>query len=210
MAERVVQYSIKPKKLVGNKVLDTASSLDLQVDQPCGVCSVMFVSNNLVPFSCGCLFHPWYLWLEILGGCRTCLWCKKVVNSQWLELWGFDMLETNTPNPIPKEKGVGVSESSLFTMDKREAATNVDSQPTSKLTKTKDFLRDLLPLASKATHIVPPITALSPVQPFEWFVNRPCGRSYMEAVATAISTLAFHSTFLAEQCLDCILLLCWP
>ena len=202
-AEKAAQYSIKPKKPVGTRLWTW-------------LLHPIFKWINLVECAQSCLFptvlfHFLVVAYFIHGACgqKSSEVVTLVLDSQWLESWGFDVLETNTPNPVSKEKGVDVLKSSLFTMGKREATTNADGQPASKLTKTKDLIRVPSPLAGKAAHTIPSITALSPVWPFNWFVNRSRGHPYVEAVAAAISILAFYSTFLAEHCLDCIQLLCW-
>jgi len=54
------------------------------------------------------------------------LQCKKLGNSKWLESWVFYLLETPNVNPISKEKGFFVLESSSFLMRKREATSSVE------------------------------------------------------------------------------------
>jgi len=85
-AERAVQYSIKPKKPIGNKCLEIGVLPQLSLKTLCPVCNLFFISNSLVPYFCGCLFHPWYLWPKLLSRCQACPRYKNVGGFQWLEL----------------------------------------------------------------------------------------------------------------------------
>jgi len=50
--ERATQYSIKLKKLVENKVLETGVSPDIHMDALCGCSLLLFAPNSTVPYSC--------------------------------------------------------------------------------------------------------------------------------------------------------------
>jgi len=194
--EKAAQYSIKPKKPAGNKWFEAGVPPQIQLDAPCASCSLLFVSNGAVPYSCGCLFHPWCLWPELLSGRRSCPRCKKLGDRQWLESWGFDVLETPTTNP--DSKAPVVPESSSSAGRKREATNAAEGQPAHKLTKTKVHIKGPSPVGGKATSRVPEISTYSSFITLPMFPNRPRGNKHKEAVAAAVEYLGLHSTFLTR------------
>lgn len=95
-AEKLAQASIKPKAPDGNNGGEAGGDPVLHLDKPCPRCHLKFVANTVFPFSCGCLFHPWCLWAELLAGGRVCPLCKQEGDPRWMAAWGFDV---SAPKP---------------------------------------------------------------------------------------------------------------
>lgn len=188
---------MKPKQPVGNKVSELGVAPDLNVGAPCACCSLLFVANCAVPFSCGCLFHPWCLWAELLSGRGVCPCCKQVADSTWLESWGCDGLLQQL-DLCSGAKGKESIQASTFHVRKREAVENAECEPPVKLTKPRGLnIKGPSPLSGKSgTHVPLLMAHPQPFRPFDFFANRPRGLPRTEAVAVAVTFLAIHSTCL--------------
>ena len=179
----------------------------LQLDKPCPRCQLKFVANTVFPFSCGCLFHPWCLWAELLAGGRACPQCKKEGDSQWMEAWGFDALATPKPQAtedtaankssvlVVELDGESNKDADILMIRKRPSSGIFEGEPAQKMAKL-----DLgpSPVVGKVEHKIS--TPLSCPTEYIWrfpcFMFRERASDKIEAVAEAVAYLALHSTFL--------------
>ena len=188
-SERIAQHSIKPKRPVGKNMSEAGVPLKINLDSACRCCNYLFVSNCAVPYSCGCLFHPWCLFPALISGRGNCPLCGKLGDASWLESWGFDGLERSSlVSRDSKGKCLSSPEDSGFVKRMREDAGDAQGRPAPKVAKTKVKVKGPSPQ--------PPISPFIPAFPHpKPLASRPAGSIQSEVVNVAVATLAHHSKF---------------
>ena len=82
--------AVKPRAVFW-KLPYALQEIQIEIALPCPWCNMFLVDTCVVPFSCGCLFHPHCMWNMVLVGGSRCPRCLKTASPRWMAQWRFPM-----------------------------------------------------------------------------------------------------------------------